>query len=169
MAGQVLRGYGKVLAWLIGHGKAGLHADDCGIPGGVVYGYNLCRVGWRLAGRVCLSGGLSHRLAYLVDDVACEVVLILRQRQYPQARHEGVFKLGIDFGWEPMPAVIAGELGEFGRDVGKQGLPRLRVLKHPRQRRCQGGMGIAHGQGKDLPGFGHRVKEMLVHLSLIHI
>ena len=62
-----------------------------------------------------------------------------------------------------MPAVIAGELGEFCGDVGKQGLPRLRMLNHPRQRRHHRGMGIAHRQSEYLPGFRHRVKEMLVH------
>ena len=60
-------------------------------------------------------------------------------------------------------AVIAGELGELCRDFGKQGLSRLRTFNHPRQRGDHRGMGIAHRQGEYLPGFGHRVKEMLVH------
>ena len=59
-------------------------------------------------------------------------------------------------------AVIAGELGELCRDFGKQGLSRLRTFNHPRQRGDQRGMGIAHRQGKNLAGFRHRVKEMLV-------
>ena len=87
LPGQVLRGHRKVLPRLIGHSQASLHADDGRLAGGVIHRHHLRRVRRCFAGGVGLPCGVGHRGAYLADDVAGKVVLILRQRQNPQARY----------------------------------------------------------------------------------
>ena len=87
LPGQVLRGHRKMLPRLIGHSQASLHADDGRLAGGVIHRHHLRRVRRCFAGGIGLPRGVGHRGAHLVDDVAGKVVLILRQRQNPQARY----------------------------------------------------------------------------------
>ena len=53
----------------------------------MVYSNHLRRVRRCFAGGIRFPGSLGHRRAYAVDDIAGEIVLILRQCQDPQARY----------------------------------------------------------------------------------